>query len=65
MAVEQALKEHVSTSAPSLETHIISQFPPGLAPSEAAKQAEAMQLDHDEADKRSQGMKRVGEAIDQ
>eukprot|EP00959_Pyramimonas_sp_CCMP1952_P395798 8293168-Pyramimonas_sp.AAC.1 len=24
-----------------------------------------MQLDHDEADKRSQGMKRAGEAIDQ
>ncbi|CAK0890910.1 unnamed protein product, partial [Prorocentrum cordatum] len=144
MAVEQALKEHVSTSAPSLETYIISQFPPGLAPSTEVKQAavqlsaklhdewqaaqatqassqqaqtatqgaadsqtgteagaavpiaadadprapsqatatpsgdvspelaasldaeaEAMQLDHDEADKRSQGMKRVGEAIDQ
>eukprot|EP00959_Pyramimonas_sp_CCMP1952_P123797 2588143-Pyramimonas_sp.AAC.1 len=50
MAVEQAPKGHIRSSAPSLETYITSQFPPGLAPSAEVKQA-VMQLSaklHDE-----------------
>eukprot|EP00959_Pyramimonas_sp_CCMP1952_P210860 4412311-Pyramimonas_sp.AAC.1 len=40
MAVQQALKEH-ACEAPSLESFISSQFPPGLAPSAVVQMAGA------------------------